>query len=96
MDVPFPPHVLDALAGHGLRPTAETPALLLHDQVNDLYRFEIRRLRARLRAGEIPRASYAGEVLALRRRYVLLSLPLHRWRDAREGQGTPSSSTRID
>ena len=96
MDAPFSPHVLAALAAHGLRPAPDTSVQLLHDQVNDLYRLEIRGLRARLRAGAIPRTSYVDEVLALRRRYVILSLPLHRWRESRTEPDAPSPSARID
>ena len=77
---PFLPLVLEALAGHGLRPKADTSVELLRDQVNDLYRYEIRRLRDRLLAGAIPKARYADAVRTLRTRYVLLSLPRDRWR----------------
>ena len=76
----FSPLVLETLAGHGLRPRAGTPVDLLRAQVSDLYRYEIRRLRGRLLAGDIPRASYADAVRALRRRYLLLSLPKGQWR----------------
>jgi len=77
---PFLPLVLEALAGHGLRPRPDTPVELLRDQVNDLYRYEIRQLRGRLLAGEIPKARYADAVRTLRTRYLLLSLPRDRWR----------------
>jgi hypothetical protein len=77
---PFTPVVLDALAGHGLRPRSETPVALLRAHVNDLYRYEIRQLRARLLSGEIVKAAYADHVRALRLRYLLLSLPVDRWR----------------
>ncbi len=72
--------MLDALLGHGLRPGPDTRLDLLRDQVRDLYLFEIRRLRRAVRRGAFPMASYAGRVVALRRRYPLLSLPLDRWR----------------
>ena len=77
---PFLPLVLEALAGHGLCPRPDTPVELLRDQVNDLYRYEIRQLRGRLLAGEIPKARYADAVRTLRTRYLLLSLPRDRWR----------------
>lgn len=77
---PFAPLVLDALAGHGLKPLAGTSVDLLRAQVNDLYRYEIRRLRGRLLAGEIPKAAYADVVRALRLHYLLLSLPKDQWR----------------
>jgi hypothetical protein len=78
--IPFAPVVLDALAGHGLKPRADTSVDLLRTQVSDLYRYEIRRLRDRLLDGAIPKASYADAVRALRLRYLLLSLPKHQWR----------------
>lgn len=71
--------ILDALATHGLRPGPETTARFLRDAVNDLYRYEIRRLRDRCRAGEFPTRELAGRVRVLRRRYLLLSTPLTRW-----------------
>jgi hypothetical protein len=48
--------------------------------VRDLYLFEIRRLRREVRRRAFPMSSYAGRVVALRRRYPLLSLPLDHWR----------------
>ena len=77
---PFAPLVLEALAGHGLRPRVDTSVDLLREQVNDLYRYEIRRLRARLLAGGIPKADYANAVRTLRQRYLVLSLPRQHWR----------------
>lgn len=80
--MPFTPLVLEALAGHGLCPRDDTPIDLLRGQVNDLYRYEIRRLRGRLLAGAIPKAGYADAVRTLRLRYLLLSLPKEHWREA--------------
>ncbi|MGE0362441.1 MAG: hypothetical protein AB7R67_17140 [Vicinamibacterales bacterium] len=71
--------ILDALATHGLAPRPDTDPRQLRDAVNDLYRYEIRRLRDRCRAGEFPSAELAGHVVQLRRRYLLLSIPLDRW-----------------
>ena len=85
MGVPYRyrPQVLEALASHGVRPTPSTRPELVHEFVSDLYRFELRRLRARQVRGEIPRQAYAGHVVALRRRYLLVSVPLRHWtRDA--------------
>jgi hypothetical protein len=75
----YRPHVIDALAAHGLVPTSDTPPRLLREAVNDLYRHEIRGLRDRCRAGEFPVAALAARVVELRRRYLLLSTPLTRW-----------------
>jgi hypothetical protein len=75
--------ILDALAGHGLIPRPDTAPQLLRDAVRDLYKYEIRRLRDRLIAGEIPKRDYAGHVIALRRRYRVLSVPTALWIDSR-------------
>jgi hypothetical protein len=71
--------VLAALAEHGLIPRSDTPPEFLRDAVRDLYKFEIRRLRDSLLAGRIAKRDYAGHVVDLRRRYLLLSVPLSRW-----------------
>jgi hypothetical protein len=75
----YRPEILAELLRHGVRPTTGTAPLLVLSFLNDLYRFELRRLRARLLQGEIPRPAYAGHVVALRTRYPLLSLPVRFW-----------------
>jgi hypothetical protein len=75
----YRPHVLEALAAHGLVPRADTTPRFLRDAVNDLYRHEIRKLRDRCRAGEIPVTELAERVVSLRQRYLVLSLPLAAW-----------------
>ena len=71
--------VLAALLEHGVRPTERTPPALVHEFVSDLYRHELRRLRDRLRAGEFPKREYFGRVVALRKRYAVISLPPAEW-----------------
>lgn len=71
--------VLEELAQHGLRPHAETRPEMLREQINDLYRFEIRKLRDRCRSGEFPASELPRHVLELRKRYLLLSIPIARW-----------------
>jgi hypothetical protein len=73
------PDILDALAEHGLAPRPDTPAALLREQINDLYRIEIRALRDRCRAGEFPVTQLAPRVVELRKRYILLSIPTPQW-----------------
>lgn len=73
------PEVLDALAEHGLRPGPDTPLALLREQINDLYRVEIRALRDQCRAGVFPVKELAPRVVELRRRYLLLSIPTSQW-----------------
>jgi hypothetical protein len=78
----YQPEVVDALARHGLAPRADTPPQQLRDAVRELYKYEIRRLRDRLIAGEIIKRDYAGHVVHLRRRYWLLSVPTELWTSA--------------
>jgi hypothetical protein len=75
----YRPEVLHQLERHGVRPTPETPPQLVHDFVNDLYRYELRRLRDALRAGGIPKAGYYDRVVALRHKYPLVSLKAAQW-----------------
>lgn len=75
----YRPEVLDELGRHGLAPAAGTAPPRLREQINDLYRFEIRKLRDRCRSGEIPVRELPAHVVALRKRYLLLSIPLESW-----------------
>jgi hypothetical protein len=75
----YRPEVVEALARHGVRPRPDTPPALVRAFLNDLYRWELRRLRDRLLAREFPRHEYARRVVELRRRYPLLSRPLEAW-----------------
>jgi hypothetical protein len=79
--VPFEyaPEALEILAAHGLRPGPATPPAVVREGLSDLYRYEIRRLKARLLAGEFPKDQYIERVVELRRRYWLLSVPIGRW-----------------
>jgi hypothetical protein len=71
--------VLEKLWHHGVQPRTTTPPELVRGYVNDLYRYEIRKLRDRLLVGEIPRASYYGRVEALRNKYPVLALKAFQW-----------------
>jgi len=75
----YPSELAEALVALGLRPTSATPPALVRDALNDLYRFELRRMRDRLRAGEMPRAAYIDLVVATRKRYWPLTLQLPAW-----------------
>jgi len=75
----YRPGVLEGLLEHGVRPRPDTPPETVRAFLNDLYRYELRRLRARLVAGEIAKADYAAHVVRLRGRYPLLSLPTRLW-----------------
>jgi hypothetical protein len=71
--------VLDALSGHGARPTATTRPELVHEFVCDLYRYEIRRLRDGMRQREFSKTEYAGRVIDLRLKYRVISMRPHQW-----------------
>ena len=75
----YRPQILDELAAHGVRPAPHTRPELVHEYVNDLYRYELRRLRARHMRGEIPKPAYSAHVVALRKKYILVSVPLRLW-----------------
>ncbi len=77
----YPPELAEALLAFGLRPTPATPPLLVRDALNDLYRFELRRMRDRLRAGDIQKPDYIDLVIATRKRYWPLSLQLPAWEE---------------
>ena len=79
MEYDYEPAVLDGLAEHGLKPLARTSPQFLRDAVRELYRYEIKALRNSLLAGRVPKSDYANQVIALRRRYWLLSVPLQLW-----------------
>ena len=89
MTYSYRPEVLEALARHGLAPRPETSPQFLRDAINDLYRFEIRRLRARLLRQEFPKADYIGRVLQLRGKYLLLSMPMDEWTIEPEASAEP-------
>ena len=90
MNYDYEPAVLDGLAGHGLKPLPRTSPQFLRDAVRELYRYEIKALRSALLAGRIPKADYANHVIALRKRYWLLSVPLQLWMRRDSGSGGPA------
>jgi hypothetical protein len=77
--VGYRPDVLDELLKHGVRPRPTTPPDLVKDFLGEMYRYRLRRLRARLLRGEIAKRDYAGEIMRLREVYRLLSLPMRLW-----------------
>lgn len=70
---------LKKLQDHGVRPTESTRPELVHEFVSDLYRYEIRRLRDRLLAGEFPKKEYSSRVIQLRMKYPVISMRAHEW-----------------
>lgn len=70
----YRPDVLEQLARHGLQPTPTTPPERVREFVNDLYRYELQRLRGRLLRREFPKSSYYDRVVDVRNRYRVLAL----------------------
>ena len=75
----YPPEFLESLAALGLAPTSSTPPSLLRAALNDLYRYELRAGRDRLRAGAMEKSQYLDHVVSLRKKYWLLSLQTGAW-----------------
>ncbi|MSO49850.1 MAG: hypothetical protein EXQ49_08095 [Acidobacteria bacterium] len=75
----YPEELTVALLSYGLKPTATTPPQLVRDALNDLYRYEIRRLRQRRHDGLVEKSRYVDEVILLRKRYWPLTLQPDHW-----------------
>ena len=71
--------ILDELWRHGVHPTQHTRPEIVHEFVGDLYRHQLRRLRQRLLGHEFPKNDYSAHVIALRKRYRLISMPATEW-----------------
>lgn len=79
MPYQYRPEVLEQLLEHGVRPTPATPPQLVYDFINDLYRYELRRLRDTLVRGAIAKAGYYDRVVQLRMKYPLVSIKPSGW-----------------
>ena len=84
------PAVREALSRHGVAVGEGDAPASLKERLNDLYLEDVRRLRARQRAGEIPLRDYAARTRDLQESYPLLGLPLELWVEAEK---TPDEST---
>jgi hypothetical protein len=74
MEYRYRSDVLAHLEAHGIRPRATTSPELVREFVNDLYRYEIRRLRDSLLRGDFPKDTYYDRVVTLRNKYSILAL----------------------
>ena len=74
MEYRYRSDVLEQLEAHGIRPGPTTNPELVREFVNDLYRYEIRRLRDSLLRGDFPKNTYYDRVVTLRNKYSLLAL----------------------
>jgi hypothetical protein len=75
----YPPELAEALERFGFRPRPDTPPALVREALHDQYRYQLRRVRDDLRAGRVARPAYLDRVVALRKRYWPLTLPLPAW-----------------
>ena len=73
------PAIAAGLARHGIDVVDSDTAEALRERLNELYLDDVRRLRARQVAGEIPLKEYAAHVQALKESYPLLGLPPALW-----------------
>ena len=89
----YPKELVAALLVFGLDPLPVTPPLLVRAALNDLYRYEIRRLRQRLIDGDVEKSRYVDAVIVLRKRYWPLSLqPVHWERIVTRSAPVPTES----
>jgi hypothetical protein len=73
--------IREELRRHGIDAGEGDSAEVLRERLNDVYVAEVKALRARQVAGEIPLREYAGHVEALKSRFPLLGLPLAHWQE---------------
>jgi hypothetical protein len=77
----YPTELLEALGGLGLAPRPSSPPLLVRDALNDLYRYELRRVRDRYLAKEFDKPALHRHVIDLRRKYWPLTLQPGAWEE---------------
>jgi len=77
----YPVELVDALWRFGLHPLDHTPPLVVRDALNDLYRYEIRRLRRQLLDGHVAKVDYVSLVITLRKKYWPLALQPAHWEE---------------
>lgn len=88
----YPQEFLQSLSGLGLAPTSQTPPARVREALNDLYRYELRRLRDRLRAGDVEKSQYFDRVVTLRKKYWLLSFQVPAWETICASPAAPDPS----
>jgi hypothetical protein len=76
------PAVVEALASLGVVAGPDDSSARLRERLNERYLEDVRALRQRQQAGDIPLRDYARHVQALKERYAVLGLPLSLWTEA--------------
>ena len=71
--------VLAECRRYGIFPTEHTPPAVARGFLNELYKFELRKLRDRYIRREFPKAEYHRLVIAIRDKYPALALPPRLW-----------------
>jgi hypothetical protein len=71
--------VLAELWKYGVRPAEHTPPELVRSFINEIYKFELRKLRARYVGGEFPKHEYHNLVIEIRDKYPVLALLPRQW-----------------
>jgi hypothetical protein len=84
MSYRYRPDVLAHLWRHGIQPRDTTPPELVRGFLNDLYRYELRKLRDRYLVGEFPKLEYHKLVIEIRDRYPVLALKAQQFLDLRK------------
>jgi len=80
----YHPELLPLLLKHGIAPTSHTSPEVVRGYIRDLYKYEIRALRARYLKKEFSKQEYYDLVERLRREYGILALLPHQLVEATE------------
>ena len=75
----YKPEILAQLARHGVIPKATTPPATARAVVNDIYRYELRKLRDRYLVGEFSKQAYYDKVVEVRNRYPVMAVLTRHW-----------------
>jgi hypothetical protein len=75
----YRPDILVQLATHGVMPKPTTSPATARGVVNEIYRYELRLLRARYLAGEFSKAAYYDKVVEIRNRYPVMGVLTRHW-----------------
>ena len=71
--------ILAELWKYGVRPTETTPPELARGFINELYKYELRKLRDQYIRREFPKHEYHERVLEIRGKYPVLALVPRLW-----------------
>jgi hypothetical protein len=78
--------VLAECRKYGVFPTEHTPPELARGFLNELYKFELRKLRARYMRKEFLKQEYHRHVIVIRDKYPVLALTPSQWLLSHEGR----------